>query len=210
MAFENLPWAALGRLLHFSSRFIELALILWRVGGRVLPPSRSGLSAQDLAGHRNPSNSSGPPLPYRPGSRGRPKLGPSSSRRPPTGPCARWGFGPSHCCCVELRHKQVLLSPHDKRKKGGHGRRINLSPAQTTHLLVVLISCLSLLWFLLLSFLLSLVRAEDIGSGCTGNSQSRDTSLPPFPFFFRPLATVGHNHRYFCSPLYKSSSIKRE
>lgn len=110
-------------------------------------------------------------------------------------------------CSVRIWTQPLLLCgpetqagpfvPHDKRKKGGHGRRINLSPAQTTHLLVVLISCLSLLWFLLLSFLLSLVRAEDIGSGCTVNSQSRDTSLPPSPFF-SPLAPVGHNRRYFC------------
>lgn len=101
----------------------------------------------------------------------------------PTGLCARRGFGPSHFCCVDLKTQAGPFVPRDKRKKDGHGRRINLSPAQTTHLLVVLISCLSLLRFLLLSFLLSRVRAEDIGSGCTVNSQSRDTSLPPFSFF---------------------------
>lgn len=40
----------------------------------------------------------------------------------------------------------------DKRKKAGQGRRINLSAGQTTHLLVVFVSFLSLPWFPLLSF----------------------------------------------------------
>lgn len=40
----------------------------------------------------------------------------------------------------------------DKRKKAGWGRRINLSTGQTTHLLVVFVSFLSLPWFPLLSF----------------------------------------------------------
>lgn len=144
----------------FASRFVDHALMLWCV----LPPPRSGLSAQDLCLSTL-----------------------SSPRQPPHWPL----------CSVRIWTQIPLLCgpetqagpfvQHDKRKKGGHGRRINLSLAQTTHLLAVLISCLSLLWFLLLCFLLSLVRAEDIGSGCTANSQSRDTSLSPLLFFFLVL-----------------------
>lgn len=105
-----------------------------------------------------------------------------SQTAPHWSPCsARIWTQPLLLCGPEAQAGPFVL--RDKRKKGGHGRRISLSPAQTTHLLVVVISCLSLLRFLLLSFLLSLVRAEDIGSECTVNSQSRDTSLPPFFFF---------------------------
>lgn len=119
-----------------------------------------------------------------------------SQTAPHWSPCsARIWTQPLLLCGPEAQAGPFVL--RDKSKKGGHGRRISLSPAQTTHLLVVVISCLSLLWFLLLSFLLSLVRAEDIGSECTVNPQSRDTSLPPFPFFC-PLATAGHNYPYFC------------
>lgn len=114
-----------------------------------------------------------------------------SQTAPRWSPCsARIWTQPLLLCGPEAQAGPFVLQ--DKSKKGGHGRRISLSPAQTTHLLVVVISCLSLLRFLLLSFLLSSVRAEDIGPGCTVNSQSRDTSLHPFPFFCPP-ATVGHN-----------------
>lgn len=150
--------------------------------------------------------------PFHPGLPSQNSAGPSaatsrftwSSRSPPLvsqtaphwSPCsARIWTQPLLLCGPEAQAGPFVL--RDKSKKGGHGRRISLSPAQTTHLLVVVISCLSLLWFLLLSFLLSLVRAEDIGSECTVNSQSRDTSLPPFPFFC-PLAAAGHNYPYFC------------
>lgn len=174
----------------FLSLSVYLALTLEAPFGA---PFHPGLSSQNSAGRKNPQTR---PVPLRRkaslftcSSRTLPLV---SQTAPRWSPCsARIWTQPLLLCGPEAQAGPFVLQ--DKSKKGGHGRRISLSPAQTTHLLVVVISCLSLLRFLLLSFLLSSVRAEDIGSGCTVNSQSRDTSLHPFPFFFCPLATVGHN-----------------
>lgn len=176
--------------------FIKLALILWCAEAASF--YRQILAAENLKLARFLSAVTPPVHVVIPNST------PSSLRQPP-----HWSL-----CSVRIWTQPPLLCgpetqagpfvPPDKRKKGGHGRRINLSPAQTTHLLVVLISCLSLLWFLLLFFLLSLVRAKDIGSGCTVNPQSRDTSLPPFLFF----PSSGYSRTQW--PLFLLASVQKQ
>lgn len=96
----------------------------------------------------------------------------------------------------------------DKRKKAGRGRRINLSAGQTTHLLVVSVSFLSLPWFPFAFLLLSLVRAEDIGSRCMVDSQGRDTPLIRSLFCVLPFLSSCCPRPALPPSLFHSSGIR--